>query len=100
MWQRLPRREPEITGNLKTIMKAPYPVYKSEFDDIKSLEAYNLVLDITKGARSLLSQYNILKNGQVYVETNNEEIYKIANDQQDSIVSLIKGVEKSLWLKL
>ena len=29
-------------------MKAPYPVYKSEFDDIKSLEAYNLVLDITK----------------------------------------------------
>ena len=99
MWQRLPRREPEITGNLKTIMKAPYPVYKSEFDDIKSLEAYNLVLDITKGARSLLSQYNILKNGQVYVETNNEEIYKIANDQQDSIVSLIKGVEKITVVK-
>ena len=44
--------------------------------------------------RSLLSQYNILKNGQVYVESSNESINNIASEQQDSIVSLIKGVEK------
>ena len=53
-----------------------------------------LILEITKGARSLLSQYNILKNGQVYVESSNESINNIASEQQDSIVSFIKGVEK------
>ncbi|CAH2352806.1 valine--tRNA ligase, mitochondrial [[Candida] railenensis] len=91
MWQRLPRRASE---SLKSIVKAPFPEYISELDDTKSLEAYELVLDITKGARSLLSQYNIIKNGQVYVESSNKDIIKITEDQQDSIVSLIKGVEK------
>lgn len=91
MWQRLPRR---ASDNSKSIVKAQYPEYISELDDAKSLEAYELVLDITKGARSLLSQYNILKNGQVYVESSNKDIIKITEDQQDSIVSLIKGVEK------
>ncbi|KAK6203093.1 valyl-tRNA synthetase mitochondrial precursor [Scheffersomyces amazonensis] len=91
MWQRLPRREGDKTIS---IVVAKYPEYISEYDDIKSLEAYDSVLDITKGARSLLSQYNILKNGQVYVESSNEELFNIASQQQDSIVSLIKGVEK------
>ncbi|EMG50743.1 Valyl-tRNA synthetase, mitochondrial [Candida maltosa Xu316] len=96
MWQRLPRRAGDKT---LTVMKAQYPTYKKEFDDVKSLEAYELVLEMTKGARSLLSQYNILKHGQVYVETSNEEIFKIAADQHDSIVSLIKGVEKIFVVK-
>lgn len=91
MWQRLPRREGEKTISIVT---APFPEYDSAFDDAKSLEAYELILEITKGARSLLSQYNILKNGQVYVESSNESINNIASEQQDSIVSLIKGVEK------
>ncbi|KAI5966178.1 VAS1 [Candida pseudojiufengensis] len=91
MWQRLPRREGDLT---KTISKAKYPTYLKDFDNQEALNAYDLVLDITKGARSLLAQYNIIKNGQVFVESSNENIYKIASDQQDSIVSLIKGVEK------
>lgn len=96
MWQRLPRREGD---NTLTVMKAKYPTYKKEFDDVKSYEAYELVLDITKGARSLLAQYNILKNGQVYVESAKEDIFAIASEQQDSIVSLIKGVEKIFVVK-
>lgn len=96
MWQRLPRREGD---NTLTVMKAKYPTYKKEFDDVKSYEAYELVLDITKGARSLLAQYNILKNGQVYVESSKEDIFAIASEQQDSIVSLIKGVEKIFVVK-
>lgn len=96
MWQRLPRREGD---NTVTIMKAKYPTFKKEFDDVKSFEAYELVLDITKGARSLLAQYNILKNGQVYVESAKEDIFNIASEQHDSIVSLIKGVEKIFVVK-
>ncbi|CAK7894206.1 hypothetical protein CAAN1_09S03510 [[Candida] anglica] len=91
MWQRLPRREGEKAISIVT---AKYPEYEAKLDDVKSLEAYELVLDITKGARSLLSQYNILKNGSVFVESSNKDIANIAKDQEDSIVSLIKGVEK------
>lgn len=91
MWQRLPRREGDVT---KSIVVAEYPEFETGFDDAEAFAAYELVLDITKGARSLLSQYNILRNGQVYVESSDASIYKIASEQQDSIVSLIKGVEK------
>lgn len=91
MWQRLPRRAGEMA---QSITIAAYPEYEASFDDVESLEAYELVLNITKGARSLLSQYNILKNGQVYVETTDGKLREIIKDQQDSIVALIKGVEK------
>lgn len=91
MWQRLPKRSTEKS---KTIVKASYPIYIEEFDDEESLKAYNLILEITKGARSLLSQYGITKNGSVFIESSNDEFYKIANSQKDSIVSLIKAVEK------
>ncbi|KAG2734591.1 hypothetical protein G9P44_002597 [Scheffersomyces stipitis] len=91
MWQRLPRRAGDST---KSIVVAAYPEYIKEFDDKEAHEAYELVLEITKGARSLLSQYNILKHGQVYVETAKKDIFDIASEQHDSIVSLIKGVDK------
>lgn len=91
MWQRLPRRS---TDKAISIMVASFPRYDASFDDVASLEAYKLVLDVTKSARSLLSQYNILKNGQVYIESTDEKVRAIVKDQQDSIVSLIKGVEK------
>ena len=90
MWQSLPRRGGDST---ESVMIAKYPEYTSDFDDVKSLQAYDLVLDITKGARSLLAQYNILKNGQVYVESSNKESYTIISEQLDSIAALIKGVE-------
>lgn len=91
MWQRLPRRAGDSTPS---IVVAKYPEFVSELDDKASADAYELVLDITKGVRSLLSQYNILKNGQVYVEAANNNVLKIATEQQDSIVALIKGVDK------
>ncbi|CAI4062372.1 valine--tRNA ligase SKDI_07G3430 [Saccharomyces kudriavzevii IFO 1802] len=91
MWQRIPKRSTEKAAS---IVKAAYPVYKSEYDDDKSANAYDLILNITKEARSLLSEYNILKNGKVFVESNHEEYYKTANDQKDSIVSLIKAIDE------
>lgn len=90
MWQRLPRRAGDSDPSITV---APYPEYDAEFDDVASLEGYELVLNITKGARSLLSQYNILKNGQVYVELTDAVVRETCISQKESIISLIKGVE-------
>ncbi|KOG99587.1 valine--tRNA ligase [Saccharomyces eubayanus] len=91
MWQRIPKRSTEKAA---TIVKAAYPVYESKYDDVKSADAYELVLNITKEARSLLSEYNILKNGKVFVESNLKEYFETANAQKDSIVSLIKAIDE------
>lgn len=91
MWQRLPKRATETS---KTIVKAAYPIYRSEYDNADAASAYELVLEITKGARSLLAQYGITKNGQVFIESANSKYFEIAESQKDSIVSLIKAVEK------
>ena len=91
MWQRLPKRASETA---ETIVKASYPVYTKEFDNAAAAEAYELVLNITKEARSLLAEYNILKNGKVIVESNQEESFATASSQKDSIVSLIKAIDE------
>lgn len=90
MWQRLPKRSSETAS---TIVKASYPVYSEAYDNEKAATAYDLVLDITKEARSLLAEYNILKSGQVFVETNHEESFINAESQKDSIVSMIKAID-------
>ncbi|ESW97436.1 hypothetical protein KL918_001049 [Ogataea parapolymorpha] len=90
MWQRLPKRSTEKS---ETIVKAAYPEYVEEYDNQEAYEAYELVLEITKNARSLLSQFNITKNAQVFVEASKPEYAAIARDQTDSIVSLIKAVD-------
>lgn len=90
MWQRLPKRSTETAA---TIVKARYPVYKKEFDNVAAATAYDLILNITKEARSLLAEYNILKNGKVYVESNDAKSFETANSQKDSIVSLIKAID-------
>lgn len=56
MWQRMPRR-PE--DNTKSIMVAKYPTYNEAFDDPESEVAYEVVLDCTKGTRSLMSEYSL-----------------------------------------
>ena len=91
MWQHLPKRASETSPS---IVKAAYPTFKKEFENVKAAKEYELVLDITKDARSLLAQYNILKNGKVYIETSNESIFETAESQKDSIVSLIKAIDQ------
>lgn len=91
MWQRLPKRSTEVA---ETIVKASYPIYQKSFDNEKAANEYDLVLDITKEARSLLSEYNILKNGKVFVESDHAESFETAESQKDSIVSLIKAINE------
>ncbi|SMN18166.1 similar to Saccharomyces cerevisiae YGR094W VAS1 Mitochondrial and cytoplasmic valyl-tRNA synthetase [Maudiozyma saulgeensis] len=91
MWQRLPKRASE---KAVTIVKASYPVYTKEFDNEAAANAYELVLNITKEARSLLAEYGIIKNGKVIVESNHDSFFETASSQKDSIVSLIKAIDE------
>jgi valyl-tRNA synthetase len=56
LWQRLPRRPEDSTPS---IVKAAYPTYDAEMDDPASEEAYELVLGISKGIRSLMAEYSL-----------------------------------------
>lgn len=96
MWQRLPKRNTETSN---TIVKAQYPIYRKDYDNEKAAKDYELVLDITKEARSLLAEYNILKNGKVFVEANQTEAFETAKSQKDSIVSLIKAIDEVTVVK-
>lgn len=91
MWQRLPKRSSE---KAVTIVKASYPVYKKEYDNTEAANAYELVLNITKEARSLLAEYGIIKNGKIFVESNHDSSFETAASQKDSIVSLIKAIDE------
>lgn len=61
MWQRMPRRPEDST---KSIMLAKYTTYTTSLDDPESEAAYELVLDCSKAARSLTSEYAIKENGE------------------------------------
>jgi valyl-tRNA synthetase len=60
LWQRLPRRPDDKTPS---IVLAKYPVFDETMYDPKSEEAYELVLGISKGIRSLMSEYSLRDEG-------------------------------------
>jgi valyl-tRNA synthetase len=60
LWQRLPRRPDDKT---RSIVLAKYPVYEASMDDPNSDEAYELVLGISKGIRSLMAEYSLKDEG-------------------------------------
>lgn len=91
MWQRLPHRSSETAIS---IVKAKFPQYNSAFSNKQAFEDYETILAITKEARSLLSQYNILKDGKVYVECAKGDQFSFVQTQKDSIVSLIKAINE------
>ena len=59
MWQRMPRRPNDAT---KSIMIAKFPTYAPELDDTESEAAYELVLDCSRGTRSLMAEYSLKDN--------------------------------------
>ena len=61
LWQRLPRRPGD---NNSTICKAAYPQYAAELDDPSSEAAYELVIGVAKGVRSLMAEYAIKDEGK------------------------------------
>lgn len=61
LWQRLSRRPDDKTPS---IVLARYPSYDANMDDPAAEVAYELVLDISRGIRSLLSEYSLKGEGK------------------------------------
>lgn len=90
LWQRIPRRPEDKT---LSIVVSSYPTFDETSYDPKSAESYELILEVAKGARSLLAQYGILKNATVLVQTTSD-IQPTIKAQEDSILSLVKAATK------
>jgi valyl-tRNA synthetase len=56
LWQRLPRRPGDSNP---TICKAAYPTYDAEMDNPEAEAAYELVLGVSRGIRSLMAEYSL-----------------------------------------
>jgi valyl-tRNA synthetase len=61
LWQRLPRRSEDKT---RSIVVAQYPTYDASMDDPASEAAYELVLGISRGVRSLMAEYALKDQGK------------------------------------
>lgn len=61
LWQRLPRRPQDKT---RSIVLAQYPTYDESMNDPVAEVAYELVLGISRGIRSLMSEYSIKDEGK------------------------------------
>ncbi|RKF60005.1 Valine--tRNA ligase, mitochondrial [Erysiphe neolycopersici] len=85
LWQRLPRRPEDAT---KSIVLAQYPVFDENFYDPASEIAYELVLDVSRGIRSLMSEYSIKDGGKVFVQALDSTSFATVSQQLASIKSL------------
>jgi valyl-tRNA synthetase len=90
LWQRLPRRPEDSTPS---IVLAKYPVYEASLDDPASESAYELILGVSKGIRSLMAEYNIRDDGQLWIQLFNNTAHASCTAELASICSLSgKGV--------
>ena len=90
LWQRLPRRPGDATPS---IVKAAYPVYEASLDDAESEAAYELVLGVSRGIRSLMAEYAIKDQGKVFVQAYDDTSLATTRAQIQSIRALTgKGV--------
>ncbi len=64
LWQRLPRRPDDTTPS---IVVASYPTYSEGLRDDEAAEKYGLLLDCSRGVRSLVSEYNIKQDGKAFI---------------------------------
>jgi valyl-tRNA synthetase len=61
LWQRLPRRPEDATPS---ITLAQFPTYDAEMDNPAAEEAYELVLGVSRGIRSLMAEYSLKDEGE------------------------------------
>ncbi|MCJ1252736.1 hypothetical protein MMC24_000542 [Lignoscripta atroalba] len=92
LWQRLPRRPHDLTPS---IVKAAYPTYTPAHDDPASEEAYELLLAVSKGIRSLMAEYAIKDAGDIYIQLSDSTSHQTCTAELPSIRSLSgKGVSQ------
>lgn len=85
LWQRLPRRPEDSTPS---IVKAAYPVYEKVLDDPTSEKAYELLLEVSKGIRSLSAEYSIKESAEAVIQLFDTSSLKTCNEELASIHSL------------
>lgn len=85
-----PRRPGDTT---RSIMLAAYPIYSPSLDDPASESAYELILSVSKGIRSLVAEYAIKDGATLTIQLFNPTAHATCTDQLPSIRSLAgKGV--------
>ena len=85
LWQRLPRRPGDTT---KSIVVASYPEYDASLDDPESDRAYELILECSKGIRSLIQEYALKEDGKAIVQPQDDEAYQTAHSESSAIKTL------------
>ncbi|ERS99820.1 valine-tRNA ligase [Sporothrix schenckii ATCC 58251] len=88
LWQRLPRRPQDATPS---IVVAPYPEHDTRLDNPAAEAAYQLVLDASRGIRSLVVEYPLPKDAavDVFVQTTNDDAHATATQEVPAIRSLL-----------
>ena len=93
LWQRLPRRPSDTTPS---IALATYPQYDPSMDDPQSEEAYDLILAITKGIRSLCAEYSIKDSADLTIHLTTATAHDTCAAQLPSLRALSgKAVSES-----
>jgi len=92
LWQKLP-----TVKDTKSICLAPYPIYEQNIADTYEMEAekFSQILDVISESRGILNQYNILKNGKIFIEIN-EPILKTIFQKEDNYIenSIKMGIQR------
>ena len=97
LWQRLPRRPADTTPS---IVLASFPQYSSTLDSPDSEAAYELVMNAAKGIRSLMAEYAIKSEAQVYIHALTASALETLEAEKASIESLCgKGLSSTTILK-
>lgn len=90
LWQRLPRRPEDKT---RSVMLASYPVHQPELEQPAAEQAYELILDSSKGIRSLMAEYALKEDAQIFIQASDPASHKTIEEQVNSIRSLSgKGI--------
>ncbi|KAJ3073249.1 hypothetical protein HDU98_001931 [Podochytrium sp. JEL0797] len=92
LWQRLPRRDNDLLG--ETIMRAKFPVELAAWNNPEAEGDFENVNKVVRAARSLLADYNIKKEGQLFVQTTNPALFATLQTEGVTICTgLIKGAK-------
>lgn len=90
LWQRLPRRSTETAASISL---AKYPVALAEREDAKAEAAFDDVFAAIRAIRGMASDYGLLSNVQVYLESSDAGSAAVLRTQTEVFTTLIKGCQ-------
>ncbi|KAG0667750.1 valine--tRNA ligase [Maudiozyma exigua] len=87
LWQKLPLKKPT-----ESICVAPYPQYDEAIaaQYQKGSNTFEQILELVSESRGILNQYNILKNGKLFVEIKGSELKDIVEHKSQYVKDSIK----------